>query len=70
MIGSVCVKYYINQNTPGVKKVAAKNLKKAMVEMMWNRNGQPRPTAVDRIKIFYNDDQAVQHYHCLPTVKL
>ena len=33
---------------------------------MWNQNGQPRPPAVDGIKIFDNDDQAIKHYCCLP----
>ena len=31
-LGSIRVKSYPNQNTPGVKKVAAKNLKKAMLK--------------------------------------
>ena len=48
------------------KKVAAKNLKMAMLKKMWNQNGWPRPPAVDGIKIFDNDDQATTHYWCLP----
>ena len=28
---------------------------------MWNQKGQPRLPAVDRIQIFYNDDQATKH---------
>ena len=38
-----------NQNTPGVKKVAAKNLKKAILKKMSNQNGWPRSPAVDGI---------------------
>ena len=33
-------------------------------------NGQPGPPAVDRIKIFDNDDQAAKQYCCLPSAKL
>ena len=41
-------------------------LKKAMLKKMWIQNGQPRPLAVDGIKIFDKDDQAAKHYCCLP----
>ena len=44
------VPLYPNQNTPGVKKVAAENQKKAMLKKMQNQNGRPRPPAVDAIK--------------------
>ena len=57
-------------NTPSVKKVAAKNLKRAMLKKMWNQNRQPRPPAIDGIKNFDNDDQAAKHYCYLLTVKL
>ena len=43
-----------NQNTPGVKKVVAENLKKAILKKMRNQNEWPRPVAVDGIKIFDN----------------
>ena len=45
------------------KKVAAKNLKKAMLKKMWNQNGWPRPPTVNGIKIFDNDDQVAKQYH-------
>ena len=54
------------QNTPSVKKVATKNLKKAILKKMWNQIVQPRSPAVNGIKIFDNDDQAAKHYCCLP----
>ena len=57
---------WFNQNTPGIKKVVAKNLKKAMLKKMGNQNGRPRLPAVDGIKIFDDDDQATKHYCCLP----
>ena len=47
------------------KVVAMQESKKAMMKKMWNQSGQPRPPAVDGIKIFDNDDQAVKHYCCL-----
>ena len=53
-------KWNSNQNTSGVKEVAAKNLKKAMLKMMWNLNGRPRPSVVNGIKIFDNDDHIDQ----------
>ena len=60
-----------NQNTPGIKKVVAKNLKQTMLlKTMRNQNGRPRPPAANGIKIFDNDDQAATHYCFLPTVKL
>ena len=37
-----------------VKIVAAKNLRKARMKKMQNQIGQPRPLAVDEIKIFDN----------------
>ena len=43
------VHLYLNQNIPGVKKVAAKN-KKASMKKMWNQIGWPRPATVDEIK--------------------
>ena len=36
---------------PWCKKVAAKNLKKAMLKKMGNQNEWPRPSAVDGTKI-------------------
>ena len=42
-----------------------------MLKKMRNQNGQPRPPAIDGIKISNNDDdQATKHYCCLPTAKL
>ena len=40
---------YLNQNTPGVKKVAAKNLKKGCTEKDVKSKWAPRPPAVDGI---------------------
>ena len=48
------------KNTPGVKKVTAKNLKKDMLKKICNQNGRPRPPAVYGIKIFDNNDQAAK----------
>ena len=31
------------------------------MKKMWNQIGQPRPPAVDEIKIFDNDDKAAKH---------
>ena len=50
------------QKHPWCKKIAAKNLKKAMLKKMWNQNGWQRPPAVDGIKSFDNDDQTAKHY--------
>ena len=53
---------HLNQNTPGIKNVAVKNLKKARMKKMWNQIGRPRPPAVDKIKIFDNDDKTTKHF--------
>ena len=50
----------------GVKKVAAENLKKAMLKRCEIKMGGQGPPAVDGIEIFDNDDQASNHYCCLP----
>ena len=52
---------YLNQNTPGVKKVVAKNQKKARIKKMWNQIGRLRPPAVDEINFFDNHDKAAKH---------
>ena len=53
-----------NQNTPGVKKVVAKNLIKAMLKKC--KIKMDSLAAVDGIKSFDNDDQGAKHYCCLP----
>ena len=47
--GKMSVSFNPNQNLPGVKKVATKSLKKAILKKMWNQNGRPSPPAVDGI---------------------
>ena len=59
----VCI-FNPNQNTPGVIKVVANNLKMTMVKRCKIKRG-PRSLAVDGIKIFDDDDHTTKYYCCL-----
>ena len=55
---------------PWCKKSCGQESKKAMLKKMGNQNRRPRPSGIDGVKIFDNDDQAAKHYYYLLTVKL